>query len=79
VVQLAEAPLPDNTQLGPNEPELSVTKYTEFCGVVGVPAGSVSVTVTLHVELGCGMSSKIGLSQLMVVVVDRPFTWIRKY
>ena len=67
-VQLAETLAGDRVQ-GPGEPVLLVVLESIPIGATGVPAGSVSVTVTVHDE-----EVTTGVSQLTVVLVVRPLT-----
>ena len=53
-------------------PVLLVEKILKPVGVIGVPAVLVSVTVTVQVEVGYGITKTTGLSQLTVVMVGRP-------
>ena len=67
-VQLEEALAGARVQ-GPSEPVLLVRMFPERVplGTTGVPAGSVSVMVTVHDE-----EVTTGVSQLTVVLVVRP-------
>jgi len=69
-VQLDEAPVGARVQ-GLREPVLLVRMFPESVplGATGVPAGSVSVMVTVHDE-----EVTTGVSQLTVVLVVRPLT-----
>ena len=44
--------------------------------MIGLPAGSVSVTITVHVEIGYGIARVNGLPHVMIVDVERPLTVI---
>ena len=71
-MQLVEALASDRVQ-GPREPVLLVVLESTPIGATGVPAGSVSVMVTVQDE-----EVTTGVSQLTVVLVVRPLTVIAK-